>query len=166
MNKNWQHVPKMRYEILYRMMVSPSWKDFILIGYKSTLSQKIDLISMIRMVQKPCKSDKISLGFDQFKVSKYRNHHIIPKDAHWNSVSNDGIHVSNGLHFDKLRINIISEDRSHFYDQNGQEFIQIRWNFISFWSVQSLKLYIILELFGSFLNNFGNILKAYEGILR
>ena len=37
-------------EILYRMMVSTSQTDFILISYKSTLSQKIDLISTIRMV--------------------------------------------------------------------------------------------------------------------
>ena len=41
---------KMRDEILYRMMVSPSQADFILISYESTLSQKIDLISTIRMV--------------------------------------------------------------------------------------------------------------------
>ena len=130
---------KMRDQILYWMMVSPSQADFILISYESILSQKIDLTSTIRMVKSSSKSDKISLGFHQFKVSKYRNHHIIQKDVHWNSLSNDGIPVSNGLHFDKLRINIISEDRSHFYDHNGLEIVKIKQNLIRFWSVQSLK---------------------------
>ena len=41
---------KMRYEILNRMMVSPSQMDFILISYESTLSQKIDLVIAIRMI--------------------------------------------------------------------------------------------------------------------
>ena len=41
---------KMRNEILYRMMVSTLQTDFISISYKSTLSQKIDLIFMIAMV--------------------------------------------------------------------------------------------------------------------
>ena len=59
---------KMHNEILYRMMVSPFQMDFILLSYKSTLSQMIDLIIAIRMVKKSSKSDKISLGFDQFKV--------------------------------------------------------------------------------------------------
>ena len=59
------------------MMVSTSQTDFILMSYKATLSQKIDLISTIRMVKSSSKSDKISVGFDQFKVSKYRNYYII-----------------------------------------------------------------------------------------
>ena len=36
------------------------------------------------------------------------------------------MHISNGLHLDKLQMNIISEDRSHHYDQNDQKIIQIR----------------------------------------
>ena len=63
---------KMRYEILYRMIVSTLQTDFILITYKTTLSQKIDLIIAIRMVQRSSKSDKISLGFDQFKVKVHQ----------------------------------------------------------------------------------------------
>ena len=63
---------KTRNEILYRMMVSTSQMDFILIGYESALSQKTDLIIAIRMVQKSSKSDRFSLGFDQFKVSTQR----------------------------------------------------------------------------------------------
>ena len=62
------------------------------------------------------------------------------KDAQWNSLSNDGIPVSNGLHFDELQINIISEDRSHFYGQNGVEIIKIRQNLSRFRSVQSFKI--------------------------
>ena len=59
---------KMQNEILYRMMGSTSQTDFILLSYESTLSLMIDLIIAIRMVKNASKSDKISLGFDQFKV--------------------------------------------------------------------------------------------------
>ena len=59
---------KMQNEILYRMMGSSSQTDFILLSYESTLSQMIELIIAITMVKKSSKSDKISLGFDEFKV--------------------------------------------------------------------------------------------------
>ena len=59
---------KMQNEILYPMMGSSSQMDFISSSYKSTLSQMIDLIMAIRMIKRSSKSDKISLGFDQFKV--------------------------------------------------------------------------------------------------
>ena len=68
----------------------------------------------------------------------------VPKDAPWNSLSNDGIPVSNRLHFDKLRINIISQDRSHHRDPNGLEIIKIQQNLIRFWSVQSFKVQELL----------------------
>ena len=44
------------------------------------------------------------------------------------------------LHFDKLQINIISEDRSQNSDQNCLEIIKIRQNLTRFWSVQSFKI--------------------------
>ena len=44
--------------------------DIILIGYKASLSQMIDLIITINLVKKLSQSDKISLGFDQLKVLK------------------------------------------------------------------------------------------------
>ena len=47
------------------------------------------------------------------------------------------IFVSNGHHFDKLQIIIVSDDRSHYYDQFGQKIIPIGQNFIRFRSVQS-----------------------------
>ena len=54
-----QHYPKivsklsqkMQNEILYRMMGSSSQTDFILLSYKSTLSQMIELIIAITMVK-------------------------------------------------------------------------------------------------------------------
>ena len=61
---------KMQNEILYRMMGSSSQTDLISLSYKSTLSQMIDLIIAIRMIKRSSKSDKTSLGFDQFKVWK------------------------------------------------------------------------------------------------
>ena len=61
---------KMQNEILYRMMGSSSQTDFISLSYKSTLSQMIDLIIAIRMIKRSSKSNKISEGFDQFKVWK------------------------------------------------------------------------------------------------
>ena len=58
----------MQIYVLYRMVPSSSQTDFILIGYKASLSQMIDLIITFKLVQKLSQSDKITLGFDQFKI--------------------------------------------------------------------------------------------------
>ena len=62
---------------------------------------------------------------------------MVPNDPiGW--MDQDGpIFVSNGHHCDRLQITIVSDDRSHYYDQFAADIVSIGQNFIRFWSVQS-----------------------------
>ena len=137
-------------------MVQVSFQtDIILISYKSSLSQMIDLIIAMNFVPKSSQSDNISLGFDQFKVLLWKHQgqlvilensnpdfgirnlysssedtsikqqeitlgekvNMVPNDSIRWMDQDDPIFVSNGHHFDKLQIIIISNDRSHHCDE-------------------------------------------------
>ena len=72
LGKKWRWFQMIPFGEWIRMVQFSFQTDIILISYKSSLSQMIDLIVAMNFVKKSSQSDKISLGFDQFKIQTNR----------------------------------------------------------------------------------------------